>query len=347
MPLTMKDIARMVGVSESTVSRAINGQPGVGKKTKEQILALVEEYQFKPNTLAQGLATKKTKILGLILPDITDLSFTEIVCSVEEEANQSGYHLILANTGGRRDKEINYLTFFQQNRVDGIIFLGSSLAEEEILKLGLNNYPLVIINKLMEELALPTLLIDHQKAAELAVGHLIRKKHEKIGMVIGSLDELSNIQLYDGYQAALLQNNLVIQQNLVIEVENSRNGGYSGFLKLLERESLPSAVFAASDHLAVGVIEAIKTGGYLIPEDIAVVGYGDNLITDIIYPSLTTLKLPLQELGKKAVEKLIKAIKKEELIKKEEVIKKEETIKEDEDELFQVLIPKLLIRQSA
>ncbi|AZR74591.1 LacI family transcriptional regulator [Anoxybacter fermentans] len=329
MPLTMKDIARMVGVSESTVSRAINGKPGVGKETREKILALVKKYQYQPNTLAKGLASQKTRTLGLIIPDITYPYLTRIVKGIEERANELGYHLILANTGGNRDKEISYLSLFQQNRVEGIIFVGGSLAEEEIIKLGLNKYPLVLVNKLMEELALPTLLIDHQQGAELAITHLIERGHQRIGMVVGSLDDLTNFQLLEGYKEALKQSNLPFLKNMVVEVEDSRQGGYNGFLKLIEEENLPSAIFAASDLLAVGVVEAIKMGGYLIPDEIAVVGYGDTLITEIIHPPLTTIRLPLSELGKRAIDRLVKVIEKTKI-----------------EEPFEILTSKLIRRHS-
>ncbi len=308
MALTMKDIAKMVGVSESTVSRAINGQPGVGQKTREKILTLVKEYQYQPNVLAQGLASQKTHTLGLLLPDITDPYFTQVVKGIEERASELGYHLILANTGGSREKEISYLTLFTQNRCDGIIFVGGSLAEEEILKLGLNKYPLVLVNKLLEELALPTLLLDHQQGAQMASDHLIQLGHQSIGLVIGILDELTNFQLYEGYQEALNKADLTFDPNLVVEVENSRTGGYNGLLHFLELDNPPTAIFAAGDYLAVGVVEAIKTGGYLIPEELAVIGYGDTMVTEIIHPSLTTIKLPWKALGEGAVNQLMKAI---------------------------------------
>lgn len=309
----MKDIASMLGVSESTVSRAINGKPGVGEKLREEIMALVEKHQFRPNALAQGLASAQTRMLGLILPDITDPHFTSIVKGIEERASESGYHLILANTGGSRRKEADYLSFFQQNRVEGIIFVGGSLAEEEILKLGLNRYPMVLVNRLVEEMALPTLLIDHEQGARLVVEHLLHQGHERIGLIIGSLDDLTNVQIYQGYRDGLEEAGLYFDSELVMETEYSRSGGYKGLLQLLETDGPPTAIFAAGDLLAVGVVEAIKTGGYLLPEELAVAGYGDTEITAIIHPPLTTVRLPLAELGRTAVEQLVKLMQKIEI----------------------------------
>ena len=323
MSLTMKDIAKMVGVSESTVSRAINGKPGVGDKTREKILALVEKYQYRPNSLAKGLASKETRTLGMLLPDITYPHLTRIVKGIEERANQLGYHLILANTGGNREKEISYLSLFKQNRVDGIIFVGGSLAEEEIIKLGLDNFPLVLINKLLEDLALPSVLVDHNQGAQQAVNHLIGKDYQQIGLVVGSLDDLNNVQLLDGYKEALQLAGLPFNEELVVEVENTRQGGYDGFLELMERDELPTAIFAAGDLLAAGVVEAIKMGGFIIPVDMAVVGYGDTMITDIIHPPLTTIRLPLIQLGKKAIDKLVKVIYEEEIGQPFEVLESE------------------------
>lgn len=329
MPLTMKDIAEMVGVSESTVSRAINGKPGVGKQTREKILALAEKHNFQPNALASGLASSRTRTLGLILPDLNQPALVQIMQGVERRASELGYHLILANTGGCHQKEVSYLTLFQKNRVEGIIFLGGALAEEEILKLGLNQYPLVLVNKLLEELTLPTMLIDHQRGAELAVEHLGGLGHERIGLIIGPLDDLINLQLLTGYQEGLERAGLSFDQMLVIEVEDSRQGGYYGLLQLLQSESIPTAIFATGDLLAVGVVEAIKQGGYFIPTDLAVVAYGESLITEIIDPPLTTVKLPLDQLGQGAVNQLVKVIRKVGL-----------------EEPFVVLIPELIQRES-
>lgn len=313
MPLTMKDIAGMLGVAESTVSRAINGKPGVSESLKTEILALVQKHQFTPNALAKGLASNQTRILGLILPDIANSHLNQIVQGIEARASELGYQLILANTGGNQAKELKYLTFFQQNRVEGIIFVGGALAEGEILKLGLNRYPLVLVNKLIEELELPTLLLDHELGAELAVQHLVEQGHREIGLLVGELDDLANVQIWQGYQSGLAKAGLPFRESLVVEVENSRSGGYEGYLRLLEEDAAPTAVFAAGDLLALGAVEALKFGGYLIPEDVAVIGYGDTQITGIIDPPLTTVGLPHQELGQRAVQQLIKVIQKQEL----------------------------------
>lgn len=329
IPVTMKDIAKILGVSESTVSRAISGQAGVGQKTRAKILALASELQFQPNFLAQGLALQKTRTLGLLLPDITDPNLTRVVKGIEERASQLDYHLILANTGANREKEVSYLTLFRQHQCQGILFVGGTIAEEEILKLGLNNFPVVLINKLLEELALPTLLLDHQTGASSAVNHLLKLGHHHIGLVIGSLNELTNLQLFQGYQASLEQANQEYRPELVIEVANSRTGGYDGFIQLIKQGSPPTAIFAAGEFIVVGVVEAIKTAGYLIPEEIAVVGYGDSRVTEIIHPPLTTVQLPLKELGIAAVD-LLNQILAGELVK----------------ESFQVLLPELIRRQT-
>ena len=329
MSVTMKDMAKILGVSESTVSRALSGQAGVGQKTRAKILTLAAELEFQPNSLAKGLALQKTRTLGLLLPDITDPDLTPIVQGIEERASQIGYHLILANTRAIREKEISYLTLFRQHRCPGIIFVGGTIADEEILKLGLNKYPVVLVNKLLEELVLPTVLIDHQAGATKAVNHLIELGHQRIGFIVGSLDELTNLQLFQGYQKSLELANLKYHADLVSEVTNDRAGGYEGFIRLLKPEIAPTAIFAAGELIVVGVVEAIKTGGYLIPEEIAVVGYGDTWVTEVVHPSLTTVELPLKELGTGAVDLLQKVLKAEQI-----------------KESYKVLLPRLIRRHS-
>lgn len=309
MPLTLKDIARMVGVAESTVSRAINNKPGVGEETRRKIMKIVKEYNFKPNQLARGLAKKETRIIALLLSDLATPGYTEIIKSIEEVANRAGYQVILCNTANDIDKEKAYLELVARNRVDGAIIVGGELADKNILNLALNKEGrLVLVNRLAEEVLIPTILVDNAKGGYLATAHLIEQGLSRIAIIMGSMQDFLESEKLNGYKQALKDHNLPLREELIFETDGSRESGYNTFLNLMELDEPPGGFFVTSDLLAVGLIEAIKMGGYFIPDDFAIVSYGESLITSIINPPLTVVAEPLNKLGRLAAEYLLKLI---------------------------------------
>ncbi|MFP4660668.1 MAG: LacI family DNA-binding transcriptional regulator [Halanaerobiales bacterium] len=309
MPLTLKDIARMAGVAESTVSRAINDKPGVGKRTREKIMKIVEKYNYQPNQLAQGLAKNETHMIALIVSDISTPGFNKIIKNIESVANSRGYNVIICNTDNDLDKEKAYLKMVSNNRVDGAIIIGGELADKNVLNLALNkNDLIVLVNCLAEELLIPTVLVDNFKGGFLATSHLIEQGIEKIAIIMGSRNDFLESERLEGYQQALEKYNLPFNEEYVIETDGSRQGGYEGFFRAIKAEELPVGFFVTGDMMAIGLIDAIKMGGYFIPDDFSIVGYGESQITSIINPSLTVVAEPLEELGLYSAEYLIKLI---------------------------------------
>jgi LacI family transcriptional regulator len=309
MPLTLKDIARMIGVAESTVSRAINNKPGVGEETRERIMQVVKKYEYKPNQFAQGLAKKETHIIALLLSDLTTPGYTEIIKNIEEVIDRSGYQVILCNTNNDPEKEKIYLELITRNRVDGAIILGWELVDENVLNLALNNKDrLVLVNCLSEEVLIPTILVDSNQGAYLATVHLLKKGYQRIAIVMGSLLDFTESEKLAGYQKALEDYQIPIDDEIIIKTDGSRKNGYDSFLQLMEIKERPQAFFVTGDLLAVGLTEAIKMGGYFIPDDFALVSYGETAITSIISPPLTVVVEPLAQLGKLAAEYLVKLI---------------------------------------
>lgn len=331
MPLTLKDIARMAGVAESTVSRAINNKPGVGEKTREKIMKLVRENNYHPNQLAQGLAKKETRIISLILSDITTPGYMRIIKSVEKKANQMGYQVILCNTDNNLAKEKAYLELVSQNRVDGAIIIGGELADKNILNLALNNNgQLVLVNCLAEEMLIPTVLIDNSQGGYLATNHLLESYPGKVAIVMGPGENYLESEKLAGYKQALSEHNLPFGNEYILETDGSRKGGFQAFLEIMKLEELPEAFFVTSDLLAVGLVEAIKMGGYFIPEDFALVSYGETLVNSVISPSLTVIAEPLANLGEIAAANLIKLLS-----------------EQNPDEMIRVLEPELIVRDSS
>ncbi len=309
MPLTLKDIARKAGVAESTVSRAINNKPGVGEETRKKILKIAEKYNYKPNQLAQGLAKQETHIIALFISDFDNPACTEIMKNIEKEANDSGYQVILCNTDNNPEKEKKYFQLLKRNIVDGAIIVGGKLTDKNILNTVLKDEsPLVLVNRFSEELLIPTILIDNARGAYIATKHLLEQNLERIAIIMGPGEEYLESEKLNGYYQALNEFNIPVNQNLIIETEINRQGGYNSFLKLIDLNNPPEGFFVTRGIMAIGLVEAIKMGGYFIPEDFSVVGYGDTLISSIINPPLTVVSEPLNELGKRAAQYLIKIL---------------------------------------
>ncbi len=327
MQITMKDIARMVGVSESTVSRAINNKKGVGEKTRKEILRLARKYNYKPNQLARSLAKQESEMIGLILPDIASSFYSEVARGIQDVAIDNGHQVIICNTDGEESEEIKYINWLQSNKVNGIIFLGDSLVTDQIIKLGLSGYPIVLANRLVEEVVLPSVIIDDITGSYKAIKHLLKEGYKEIALINGPNDKFIFKDRLEGYKRAIREYNINYKQRLVLNKECSREGGYQGFLDLVKDGLFPDAIFAANDLIAVGVVEAIKTGGYLIPNDIAVVGFGDTIVTSIIDPPLTTVAQPMYQLGVSSANKLFSLISKEEVEEKVEILESKLIIK--------------------
>ena len=331
MPLTLKDIAKIAGVAESTVSRAINNKPGVGAQTREKIMEIVREHNYQPNQLAQGLAKRETHLLALIVADLTGPGYSEIIKSMEKTANQAGYQLIICNTDNNLAKEKTYLNLVGQHRVDGAIIVGGTLANNNIMKLALNQDELlVLVNCLAEEVLIPTVLVDNARGGYLATVHLLEQGLEKIALVMGPANDFLESEKLNGYQQALADYNIPFREQLIIKTDLSREGGYNAFFQVMKIDELPDGFFVTNDLLAIGLTEAIKMGGYLIPGDFAVVGYGDSIISAVINPALTVVAEPLQQLGRLAAEYIIKLINDQAI-----------------EEVIRVLEPELMIRESS
>ncbi len=324
----MKDIAEIVGVSESTVSRAINDKAGVGEETKQEILTVAKKYNFRPNQLARNLAKQSTNMLGMILPDISSLFYSEVARGIQDVARKNDYQLILCNTDNDSQEEKDYIEWMQNNKTAGIIFLGKGLDNDQIIKLGLSDYPLVLADRLIEELMVPSVIIDNNTGAYDATKHLINKGYKRIALINGPQEEIRSQSRLQGYKRALADFGIEFKHEFVLNKELTRKSGYQSFLELIELKEPPTAFFAANDLLAVGLVEAIKTGGYLIPQDIAVVGFEDTIVTSIINPSLTTVAQPMYQLGVKSAQKLLSLISEQEVKEQIEILETELIIRD-------------------
>ncbi|MGB9779554.1 LacI family DNA-binding transcriptional regulator [Caldanaerobacter sp.] len=318
MAVTIKDIARLANVSVTTVSRVINNKPeGVSEETRQKILKLVRELGYQPNAIARGLVTKKTKTIGLIIPDISNPFFPDIARGVEDSAHIYGYNVFLCNTDDNLEKESEYIKALKEKYVDGIIFTSSSIPKHEhIIELVESGIPVVIMDRRVDSENIYGVFLDNYEGGYIATKHLIDLGHEKIGCITGPLHTKSARERLEGYKKALLDSGIKIDEKLIFEGDYKINGGIIGAERLLKDNKDMSAIFACNDLMAYGAYKTIRSFGYKIPDDISVVGFDDIQLSQILEPQLTTIKQPAYDMGLTAARMLIKLIEGKKLKKK-------------------------------
>jgi LacI family transcriptional regulator, repressor for deo operon, udp, cdd, tsx, nupC, and nupG len=308
----MEDVAKLANVSTATVSRALANKGNVSKKTREKVLKAIEHLEYKPNRLAANFRKKTSETIAVILPDISNPFFSEIVKGIKAEASKCGYYILLCDTGNDVDLEEEFVTLVKEKFVDGIVLATARMPKEEIYKLS-QEIPVILACEYIEDYEVPTVSIDNVTAAREATEYLINQGHKQIGLLTGPLEIILCRDRIKGYRQALLLNEIPIKDFLIQEGDFSVKSGYDIMLKLLSGEEKPTAIFASSDEMASGAMKACKSKGLRIPEDISIIGFDDIPLCELVEPELTTIHQPRFEIGLEAMKMLLNIIEKKEL----------------------------------
>jgi LacI family transcriptional regulator len=328
MGVTIKDIAKKANVSVTTVSRVLNDKPDVGDDTRKKILKIIDEMNYNPNSVARGLVMQKTHTIGLIIPDISNPFFPQIVRAVEDKAQELGYSVILFNTDNHLARERKAVELFKSKQLDGLI-VSLSLGNEKILKdLKAENYPVVQIDRSVLDYHYPLISIDNKKSAYQMVEYMIKKGYKKIAHISGDLNTTTARDRLEGYKKALKNHGIPIKNEYIIEGEYTQNSAYQAMQSLLDLENRPRAVFAANDLSAAGVYKALFEAALEIPKDIAVAGHDDINLASLLKPELTTMRQPKYEMGERAVTILLEMINKQEFEIKDQILTTDLIIRE-------------------
>lgn len=295
--MNIRHIAKKAGVSVATVSRVLNHPENVAPKTKEKIQNIMAEEGYTPNWFARGLNFNKTGTIGLMIPQMLNPVHMETAKGVEDVAHQKGYTTFMCNVEDDTDKERRYLEQLIQRRVDGIILICSCLEKEDLLPAREKGIPIVLVGGSKSDLDLSMVSINHDAGAKKATNHLLQIGYKSIAMLRGSALGVKNEEKAEGYKEALKKAGLPLIDDYMMEVENTIEGGYLGAKKFCEMKSIPEAIFCTSDMLAFGAMDAIKDQGLKIPDDIAVVGYDNVRMSNLVEPKLTTVEIPLHKMG--------------------------------------------------
>jgi LacI family transcriptional regulator len=307
VPITIYDVAREAGVSMATVSRVVNGNPNVKPTTRKKVMAAVEHLGYRPNAVARGLASKKTTTVGVVIPDIANTFFAELARGIDDIASMYKYNIILCDSDERLEKELQLINTLLEKQVDGIVFMGREITEEHQGFFINNSVPVVLAGTKDESEELPSVNIDHFQAGYDATRRLIDAGHSKIAMVTGQLqDPYTGLKRFEGYREALKTAGIPFRQEYVVGGNQTYQSGLKAANNFLQLQESPTAIFAANDEMAVGVIHGIQDAGQQVPRDIEVIGFDNIRLAEMVRPRLTTVVQPMYDIGAVAMRLLTK-----------------------------------------
>lgn len=318
MGITIKDVAKLAGVSISTTSLAINNRPGVREETRRRVLDAVQKLNYRPNRIAQGLVKNKTNNIDVIVSGPKYGFFSspilfEVIKGLAEVIKTSGYHLVLKVTTA--EEEVGFIEEqVNGHGCDGMIVWGTRMSEENFAALSQAPIPVVAVARYLKNIPIASVTVDDYKGGYLGTKHLLELGHRRIGF-IGHLQGISSAEdRFRGYKQALREFGVDIDRNLVISADFYQESGHQAMQELLpQRARGLSAVFAASDLMALGAIKAAIESGLRVPEDLSVVGFDNMPNADLLLVPLTTIATPLHKLGEAAAVKLLKLLRHEEV----------------------------------
>jgi LacI family transcriptional regulator len=304
--MTIGELAKIAGVSKTTVSRVINHKPDVDPATRQKILALIAEYGFQPNAFAKAVSSKQSNHIGLLIPHKAEYVFsnpfyTEVMRGVSTAADEEGYYLLFCYA-----HEVNYLDIYKQKRVDGFVLLSPGSFHKHIIEaLNVDNVPFVSTAKISAESRMVCVDVDNFEGARMLMEHLTSLGHERIAF-IGKPTLQSSQDRLSAYRSILEKNGMEVDPALALVTDTSSiESGHEYTLRLLRSNRPPTAIFLANDVMAIGAINAAHESGLRVPEDISIVGFDDIPLSNFTNPPLTTIHQPAFEKGMRAAQLLI------------------------------------------
>ena len=318
--ITIYDVAREANVSMATVSRVVNRNPNVKPTTRKKVLGVIEELGYRPNIVARSLASKKTTTVGAIIPDISSVFYSELTRGIEDIATMYNYDTILSNSDQNVDKEMKLINSMLEKQVDGILFMGGKITQEHIDQFKTSSVPVVLAATYDPTNTLPSVNIDYEVAAYEATMKLIGTEKVQPAFITGGEYVQSNYLKRAGYERALSESGITLDENLVVEDTCNYNGGIKSIQKLLKSDYDIKQVFVVTDETALGVIHGAQDLGYKVPEDIEVTGFNNTRVAMMVRPTLTTVMQPMYDIGAVAMRLLTKYMNKEEVDEKEVIL---------------------------
>lgn len=311
--ITITDIAKKLGMAPSTVSRALRDHPDISEETKKRVKKLARDSRYTPNAISDSLRNRRTTTIGVIIPEIAHDSFAKAVSGIEEIAYHAGYTTLLCQSNENYEREVVNSNMLLKQRVAGIIVSISQDTNnsDHFQKLIDYGIPIVFFDRVCEDIRANKVVIDDTTSAFNAVRHLIERGYTAIAHFAGPKQLGVCRRRLDGYVMALKQSGIPVDDDLIRFGGMYEKDGYNSMDSLIKEHTIPDAILAVNDPVAIGALQRIKEEGLNIPNDIGLIGFSNNQITSVVSPPLTTINQPFYAMGKKAAEILLGIIGKE------------------------------------
>lgn len=307
--ITIKDIARELGISPSTVSRALKDHPDISQETKRLVNELATKYNYKPNIIALSLRSQRSNVIGVVIPELVHYFFSSVISGIEEVANTHGYSVMISQSGEDFNKEVAACDVFLNSIIDGLLVSVSKETNDysHFHRFEDEGIPIVFFDRIIEEIHSDRVVIDDFDGAYQATEHLIIQGRRKIVHFTGPQNRLIGQNRLNGYLKAMRDNGVVIDEKLIIHCDTFQSALVET-QRLIDSGIKFDSIFTVNDFTAAGVIKILTRNGIKIPQDVSVVGFGDDQTSMMVEPTLTTVSQPGYEMGKRAMEQLIRRI---------------------------------------
>jgi LacI family transcriptional regulator len=307
MASTLEEVAKLAGVSRSTVSRVVNHSPHVSPETREKVWEAIQTSGYQPHAAARSLVTNRTRVISVIIPEAVTTLFSDpffplLLRGATDACNAQRYHLMLSLFTDPAERQEMYRRVLYSGLVDGVIVASSPLDDPLIPNLQQDHIPFISVGRHPDP-DVDYVDVDNVGGARMATEHLIRLGHRRIATIAGPLDTVAGQDRLRGYRQALETRHIPVPDELIAEGDFTESSGHAAARQLLSGS--PTAIFAASDMMAIGALKAARDAGLRIPQDLALVGFDDVPVASVIEPALTTVRQPIERLGSMAVEILL------------------------------------------
>ncbi|MCL4509717.1 MAG: LacI family transcriptional regulator [Bacteroidetes bacterium] len=300
----IKEVAKKANVSTATVSRVLNSSEVVTEETKRRVLAVIDELNYMPHAIGRALVTRQTNLIGVILPDVHSEFFSELIRGIDKAARQHNYHIIVSSTHSDKREIESMLTVMQGGRVDGLIIMSPHIDTEEVIKHLSPLSRVVFVNSYLNGASFDSVTIDNYGGAYQMVEHLIEHGHKRIAILKGEERNYDAQERFRGYLDAVKDNGLDRIKNFELLGDFTEESGYDAMIGVLRMKSKPTAIFCSNDSMALGALRAMHEKDIIVPGEIALAGFDDVPSARYVLPSLTSVHVPIFEMGKEAVEHL-------------------------------------------
>ena len=305
MAVDIRFIADKAGVSPSTVSRVLNGSKAVSPSLQKRVMEQVDKYNYRPNLLARGLIINKSNLIGVVMPSVSGSFHSKMVTSIEETAAQHNYNVIISNVRANFEREKESFEVFRERRVDGIILLHENTIEELKILEGIAKLPMVLASINIPGSRLSVVGVDDEKAAYDIVAYLLRIGHRRIGAIFNDCYSLGVLRKR-GFQKAVAEYGVACNPLWIREGRCDFSAGESLCAQIFSGPDTPTALFCVSDEQAIGAVNYLLDHGYRVPEDVSVAGFDDIPLSSLLRPKLTTVRQPIEDIGREAVYMLLR-----------------------------------------